>query len=201
MEILAWMTDHVDATPLLMFRSTFGFLMVVHIARLHFHGMYERSILSPSFHFDFGRPLPFTPSKPWHGHTHLVLMTIAATALTLGWRTRMSAAAFATLYAGFVLSDRTMFNNHYYLYVLIAGLLCLIQPAATHACRWRLTLLRVQVCVVYFYAGVAKLNSDWLLHAEPMRSKLSSEAAMYHPYLAGLLTRSEAAIFVSLARY
>ena len=36
--------------------------------------------------------------------------------------------------------------------------------------------LRAQLCVVYAYAGVAKLNWDWLLHGEPMASKLVERA-------------------------
>jgi vitamin K-dependent gamma-carboxylase len=33
---------------------------------------------------------------------------------------------------------------------------------------WTLNLLRFQVGIVYFFAGVAKLNADWLFRAEPL---------------------------------
>ena len=49
---------------------------------------------------------------------------------------------------------------------------------------------------VYMYAGIAKLNSDWLLHAEPMASKLAVESARHHAALRGLLCRHEVAVGV-----
>ena len=33
---------------------------------------------------------------------------------------------------------------------------------------WELFLLRFQICVVFFFAGLAKLNADWLIHAAPL---------------------------------
>jgi hypothetical protein len=36
--------------------------------------------------------------------------------------------------------------------------------------------MRLQVGVVYFFAGVGKLNSDWLLHAQPLRIWLATAA-------------------------
>ena len=38
---------------------------------------------------------------------------------------------------------------------------------------WTLFLLRGQLVIAYFYAGVAKLNADWLLDAQPVRYYLS----------------------------
>jgi hypothetical protein len=49
---------------------------------------------------------------------------------------------------------------------------------------------------VYMYAGVAKLNSDWLLHAEPMASKLAGESLRHDVTLRGLLCRHEVAVAV-----
>ena len=51
---------------------------------------------------------------------------------------------------------------------------------------------------VYMYAGIAKLNSDWLLHAEPMASKLAVESERHHAALRGLLCRHEVAVGVCL---
>jgi hypothetical protein len=33
---------------------------------------------------------------------------------------------------------------------------------------WELFLLRFQICVVFFFGGLAKLNADWLIHAAPL---------------------------------
>src|SRR5215213_6169254 len=34
---------------------------------------------------------------------------------------------------------------------------------------WTLEILRFQILVVYFFAGLAKLNHDWLWEAQPLR--------------------------------
>ena len=47
------------------------------------------------------------------------------------------------------------------------------------------------------YAGIAKLNSDWLLHAEPMASKLAAESLRHDATLRGLLCRHEVAVAVA----
>merc|ERR1740139_2095729 len=61
---------------------------------------------------------------------------------------------------------------------------------------WERAALRSQLCIVYIYAGIAKLNSDWLLHAEPMASKLVTESFRHHATLRGLLCRHEVATAV-----
>ena len=43
---------------------------------------------------------------------------------------------------------------------------------------WVLYLLRFQVGVVYVFGGLAKLNTDWLVHAEPLRIWLSANAEL-----------------------
>ena len=49
---------------------------------------------------------------------------------------------------------------------------------------WNLFLLRAQLFIVYFYAGIAKLNGDWL-RGEPVRTWLArrSEMPFFGPYL------------------
>src|SRR6188768_368714 len=37
---------------------------------------------------------------------------------------------------------------------------------------WPVALLRGQLVITYFYAGLAKVNADWLLDAMPMREFL-----------------------------
>lgn len=198
-----------DASGLCAFRAAFGVLMLVHVVRLHVHGLYSRSVLMPGFHFDFGFAIP-VPSSDVVGAAHLIALGVAALGLAVGVRSRACAFAFALLYGWFVLCERTMFNNHFYLYTLLAILLSLVEaqqqftlrPRAGRAgdrCRsWERAALRAQLCIVYMYAGIAKLNSDWLLHAEPMASKLAVESTRHHASVRGLLCRHEVAVAVSL---
>ena len=153
------LTRATDATALCAFRAAFGALMLVHVVRLHVHGLYSRSVLMPGFHFDFGFAVP-VPSSDVAGMAHLVALGIAALGVAVGVHSRACALAFALLYGWFVLCERTMFNNHFYLYTLLATLLSLIKAQqrfalCPHAGRagdrchaWERAALRTQLCIV-----------------------------------------------------
>ena len=77
---------------------------------------------------------------------------------------------------------------------------------------WRLYVLRFQVGLVYTCAGLAKLQGDWLLEAQPLNLWLASltdlpvlgpllalPAAPYVAAWAGFLFDSTVALFLSLA--
>ena len=80
--------------------------------------------------------------------------------------------------------------NHFYLIVLVSFLLIFIPAhrsfsidAKLHpeirsntAPAWTLWLFLGQISIVYFYGGLAKLNSDWL-QGEPMRTFLGRRTA------------------------
>ena len=87
------------------------------------------------------------------------------------------AAGLAPLVTGAVLAGlgflllQAEYNNHFYSLLLIAGLVTLSQSRAAFAFfatrqidapAWPSTLMKVQVSTIYFYAGVAKLNHEWL---------------------------------------
>ena len=220
------MPRQCDARPMCAFRVIFGSLMVAHVWRLHHLGMYERSVLRPQMHFPYVvngvtlQPLPWlVPPRSTHeAHVHLLLMAVSAMCITLGIATRVGAVTFALTYSGFVLCERTMFNNHYYLYALLSVLIALVgadqtfslsmaravgRGGASTCPAWHRDILRAQVCIVYMYAGIAKLNEDWIVHAQPMATKLVDEAAMHlswtQPLLQPLLRLPETARVVSWA--
>ena len=72
---------------------------------------------------------------------------------------------------------------------------------------WTLLLLRGQLLITYFYAGVAKLNADWLLDAQPVRYYLQQArwvddySRLLGPGMVGFLKRflqsSELAYLIS----
>ena len=41
--------------------------------------------------------------------------------------------------------------------------------------RWTIDVLKLMLVIVYFYAGLAKLNSDWLIDANPLKIWLPSK--------------------------
>jgi uncharacterized membrane protein YphA (DoxX/SURF4 family) len=74
------------------------------------------------------------------------------------------------------------YTNHYYLIFLLSFLMCFGHSGSIFSLDslinknarreqvgyWELFLLRFQICVVFVYAGLAKLNADWLIHAAPL---------------------------------
>ncbi|XP_071547646.1 vitamin K-dependent gamma-carboxylase [Panulirus ornatus] len=105
------------------------------------------------------------------------LMFVCAALMALGWRWRASCSAFVFAYWYLFLLDKSLWNNHSYLYGLLASILLVSDPhrcwsmdsrrgredvGDSHAPLWSYALLRSQVFVLYFLAGVKKVDHDWL---------------------------------------
>ena len=112
-----------------------------------------------------------------------MLQTLAALSICVGWWTRTASAVFFATFTWVELLDKTNYLNHYYLVSLLALLLvfmpagrmlsvdALVSPSfkRTNGPAWVLWVMRAQIGLVYFFAGIGKLNSDWLLDAQPLR--------------------------------
>lgn len=115
---------------------------------------------------------------------YILYSTIAlgAAGIMLGWYYRLSALVFWLSFTYAELLDVTNYLNHYYL-VCLLGFLLLLLPAhrafsldvrrrpdwqVSHVPAWTIYLLQTQIALVYFFAGFAKLNTDWLFHAMPL---------------------------------
>jgi vitamin K-dependent gamma-carboxylase len=169
------LAEPVDVASLVAFRIGFGTLLFVASVRFLLHGWVRDEYYVPRtfFHYwGFG----WVRAWPWPGmYVHYALMAAAAALVALGRWYRASIAAFGLLftYAHFV--DKTNYLNHYYL-VTCLSLVMAFLPLDRRAVAasggfvpgWCLWLVRFQVGCVYFFGGVAKLKSDWLLHAQPL---------------------------------
>lgn len=179
----------VDASSLAVFRILFGELMCWEALRFLKNDRVAAYCIEPTFHFTY----PFFDFvKPWPGngmYWHFGLMALAALGVAAGLWYRLSAILLFLTYGHFFLIDKTYYNNHYYLMLLLLFLIIWMQlhrwasldarrarpRMAGQAPCWNLWLLRLQFCLVYFYAGLAKLNPDWL-RGEPLRHWLPARA-------------------------
>jgi hypothetical protein len=50
---------------------------------------------------------------------------------------------------------------------------------------WQISILRMQFVIVYFFAALAKVSPDWLIHAQPLKTVLS------HKYFLGFSCNQE----------
>ncbi len=191
----------VDPASLVVFRAAFGLLMFVLVVRYFAHGWIDAQFHEPSCFFpwpgfEWVRPWP----RPWM-HVHFAALGALALLVAAGLCTRPAALLFGAGFTYVHLVDRTNYLNHYYL----AGLLCLLLAIAP-PCRlgprsaapaWTVWLFRFQVGAVYFFAGLAKLQEDWLLRAQPLRLWLAHAADV--PLAGPLLARPETAAAFSWA--
>ncbi|MEW6306197.1 MAG: HTTM domain-containing protein [Verrucomicrobiota bacterium] len=178
----------VDIAALAMFRILFGLLMAGAMVRFLAKGWVESLFLEPAFHFPWVSWI-----QPWPGnwmYVHVGVLAVLALMMAAGFCYRLSAALFFAGFTYLEFIDRTTYLNHYYLVTLLSGLLVFL-PAhrawsvdawlnprwrADTAPAWTLYVLRFQLGVVYFFAGLAKLNADWLFAAQPMRTWLMAKS-------------------------
>jgi len=198
----------VDAAGLAAFRVAFGLLMFCAVVRFVVRGWVDELLLAPSFHFtylgfDWVQPLPRALM-----YGHFALLGALALAVAAGFYTRASALAFAALFTYAELIDKTTYLNHYYFVSLIALLLAFVPSHAlwsfdarrssrSHVPFAGYLVLRVQVALVYAYAGLAKLNPDWLFRAEPLRTWLRAHAEL--PFVGQWLAEPNTAFAMSWA--
>ena len=178
----------VSIAPLIVFRVLFGFMMALSILRFAFKGWISDLYITPEFYFSYWG---FEWIKPLPGMAMYVvfgLMFIAAIGVMLGAFYRVSASLFFLLFTYVELIDKTNYLNHYYFVSLVALLLCFVpahQGFSVDAAlgrvntlhripSWCVNIFKLQLGLVYFYAGIAKLNHDWLINAMPLKLWLPS---------------------------
>lgn len=188
--VLGWLAAPVDIAALAAFRILFGLLMAAAMVRFLVNGWVNQLYVQPRFlfpydGFDWVRPLP----AEWL-HLHFVVLALLALMVAAGFCYRIAIVLFALGFTYVELLDQTAYLNHYYLISLLSGLLIFLpahrawsvdvwrKPALRLATvpAWTLNVLRFQVAVVYLFAGIAKINADWLLEAQPLRIWLSARS-------------------------
>lgn len=176
------------AAPLAVFRILFGLLMVFSLIRFWYYDWIAKFYILPKTHFHYyGFEWVQVPGN-W---TYLLFIICGFSALffAIGFKYRISIVVFFLSFSYIELMDKTTYLNHYYFVSLVAFLLIWI-PAHVHfsvdahrnstlRCefvpRWYLTALQAMISIVYIYAGLAKLNKDWMLDALPLSIWLRSK--------------------------
>lgn len=185
-EAWAWLSRPIPAASLIVFRVVFGlFLAWEGLDLLRGQAIEVRWIdplvLFPYPGFGWLRPLP----SAWM-HSLAAVLFVAGVCLAAGWRPRTAAAVFLTGFLYLFLLDQTLYLNHYYLVLLLAGLMAWMAPRNDERtiAAWRLDIVRFQVGLVYFYGGLAKINADWL-RGEPIRTWFygKTDLALIGPYV------------------
>jgi hypothetical protein len=194
----AYLSKPTEAAPLAVFRIFFGIMMLGSIIRFWANGWIEKLYLEPTFHFAY---YGFEWVRPVGNFTYVIflLCAISSFCIALGFRYRLSIVLFFLSFTYIELMDKTTYLNHYYFISCLSFLMIFLPahryfsvdawrgntPPSYFVPQWSLDSVKLLLGIVYFYAGLAKLNSDWLLRAMPLKIWLPAQYDL--PLLGSLL--------------
>ncbi|MEX0684595.1 MAG: HTTM domain-containing protein [Balneolales bacterium] len=182
-----YLNKQCEAAPLAVFRIFFGLLMLVSMIRFAANGWINKLYIEPSFFFSY---YGFEWVKPIGEYTYIIFIVcgIAAMMVALGYRYRLAIVLFFLSFTYIELMDKTTYLNHYY-FISALSFLMIFLPAHAYFSvdahqkdtlrsqkipSWSIDSIKLLIVIVYFYAGLAKLNSDWLMEAMPLKIWLPS---------------------------
>lgn len=166
----------VSNTALVIFRVLFGFLITAEAWGAIMTGWVREVFIEPKYTFPF---IDFEWLQPLPGngmYYYFVLMGCFGVMVMLGYRYRLAMIAYTIMWTVVYLMQKTHYNNHYYLLMLLCFIMCFLpahrrfsldnkrNPEMTSdTCPyWCLLIFVIQMCIVYPYAGIAKINADWM---------------------------------------
>lgn len=194
----------VHASSLGFLRVVFGFVMVYHFVDLN--PVYSEMLPSADFLFKYPGFGWVPLGSAWFMELLCNLGAVASFVLMLGLAYRWSALTVALISSYIFLIEVGLYNNHYYLFLLLAWLFVFTDADRWGGLRyprknpkvpyWQVLIFQFQVGVVYFYGGIAKLNSDWL-SGYPVRFWLHDRAQVVSEPFSSFLDTDAMALFLS----
>jgi len=180
----------VDASSVAIFRIGFGLLMFWECWKYLSKNWVASHYIDRPFHFKYYGfswiDLPDGDGLYWV----FLLMTACAILITLGLFYRIAIVLFTLAFAYFFLLDQAEYLNHFYMVILFSFLLCFIPANRVFSldARWfklksasiayiSVWVLRIQLEIILIYAGLVKLNADWL-RLEPLASWLERRSGI-----------------------
>lgn len=157
------------------------------IIRFWLKGWIEELYILPKFHFSY---YGFEWVKPIGEYTYILFLIcfISTVFITLGYKYRVSIITFFISFTYIELMDKTTYLNHYYFISILSFLLIFLPLHSTFSIdsflkkksfskvpTWSIDSIKLLITIVYLYAGIAKINSDWLFEAMPLKIWLTSK--------------------------
>lgn len=182
------LNKQISITPLIVFRIVFGVLAFYGATRFLLKGWVEELYINPQFYFGY---LGFEWVKPLPGfwmYLPFGIMVLSSLGVIMGFRYKLSSFLYFLSFTYVELLDKTNYLNHYYFFSLLAFVMIIIPANAGFSMDVKsgrlkeqrqtsalyLYLIQFLLGCVYFFAGLAKLDSDWLFRAEPLFTWLQS---------------------------
>lgn len=166
----------MDNGALVLFRIFFGILIALECYGAMITGWIKETLIEPQFTFNF---IGFDWLQPIPGsgmYLYFFVMGTLGICIAIGYKYRFSIIFFTVLWTCIYLMQKSSYNNHYYLLILISAMMCLFPAHANYSLdakkntsikkeymfsyvKWMVIL---QLFIVYTYASVAKLYGDWI---------------------------------------
>ncbi|TVZ16524.1 vitamin K-dependent gamma-carboxylase-like protein [Maribacter sp. MAR_2009_72] len=168
--------QRMDNSPLIIFRIFFGILISLESFGAIATGWVKRNLIDPTHFFPF---IDFEWLHPIPGngmYYYFAIMGFLGICIALGLKYRVTMIAFTFMWSATYLMQKTAYNNHYYLLILISLLMCFFPAHRSRSVDVKLNptleansmfayvkwFIVLQLLIVYTYASVAKMYGDWL---------------------------------------
>lgn len=166
----------IDNSALIVFRIFFGFLLAAETFGAIFTGWVRNVLIEPQFTFshigfEWLQPLPGN----WM-YVYFMVMGVLGVFVMVGYKYKWSLGTFTVLWTAVYLMQKSSYNNHYYLLILVC-IVMLFLPANRYASidvkqkpeikmlsmpQWCAVVMIVQVAIMYFFATIAKFYPEWM---------------------------------------
>ncbi|HLS30122.1 MAG TPA: HTTM domain-containing protein [Flavobacteriaceae bacterium] len=171
-----YLFKRIDNSALIVFRVLFGVLIIAQSWGSILTGYVRKRLIPTQFTFnfigfDFIQPLPDT----WM-YVFFIAMGIFGVGVMIGYKYKLSISMFTLMWVYSYLMQKTSYNNHYYLLILLCVFMIIV-PAHRYLSidvrqnpslkkismpNWVPLIFILQMGIVYTYAAVAKIYPDWL---------------------------------------
>ena len=165
----------------MMFASTLRFIL---------KGWINDFYVTPKYYFTY---YGFDWVKPLEENSMYILfgiLLLSSLLIAFGLFYRISIVLFFFVFTYIELIDKTNYLNHYYFISLMSFILIFL-PLNRHfsldvyfqICKnktkvpsWTINFIKLQIAFVYIFAGISKLNYDWLIEAQPLINWLKHQS-------------------------
>lgn len=164
----------IDNSQVVLYRMLFGFLMAVESFGAIGTGWVKKTLVDPQFTFSF---FGFEWLQPLPGngmYYYFILMGLVSLMVMLGYRYKLNILALALLWSGAYFMQKTSYNNHYYLVMLLTWGMLFMNPhhyasldvkrtnIEKHLCQnWNRIFFVFLLLLVFTYGSIAKFYPGW----------------------------------------
>lgn len=193
-EISKWINyltkNPVSIFPLIVFRISFGLILFISTLRFILKGWVTDLYIKPTYFFTYYGFDWINPVSNNFIYIAFFLLLVCSLMITFGLFYRYSSLLFFILFTYIELIDKTNYLNHYYFISLISFLMIFLPANRFFSvdniigiCNehiivkaWQINIIKLQVGIVYLFAGIAKLNYHWLIEAQPLTNWLKHQS-------------------------